>query len=406
MTVQSFSELISVNIRICLNELWTNKARSFITSLGIFLGVASLLVNVSFIRAMDNDIKQNLEQIGGLRIVTISKKDPLTPEETRDFQRSPGLELSDAKTLAQSFDYIQSLLPQVDFRARVRYRANTHWSRAVAISQEHLRVYNYEISSGSPFSAKHHMRKEPVCIMGRQAARRLFGRENPLNKTVSINGIPFTVIGIIHTEDNHSWRARQVLVPYSSYNYLSGKKPDNIKEIAIEIKESDLVPRATQELHHALISMHRGVDDIEISANHVKIEEMETASAGMKVLLGSIALISLLVGGISIMNIMFATIGDRIREIGIRKALGAQPSDILTQFIIEAIMLCLVGGIPGMALGAAITLVPAELLPIKPLLSAGDYAIGVGFTLIVGILSGLFPALKAAGMQPVDALRY
>ncbi|MFP4163891.1 MAG: ABC transporter permease [Chitinispirillaceae bacterium] len=406
MKVQSFLELLSVNIRICLTEIWTNKARSFITSLGIFLGVASLLVNISFIRAMDNDIKQNLERIGGLKIITITKKEAMTPEESRKFQRSPGLELSDAHKLASQFSYIKSILPQIDFRARARYRTNVHWAHAFAVSPNHLKVYNYEIGPGTPFTPRHHARKEQVCIIGQSASRRLFGNENPLDKTVWLRNKPFTVTGIIHTEDKHSWRARQILIPFSSYNYLFQKRPGNIDEIALEISQSDLVTRATQELHQALVSMHRGVDDIEISANHVKIEEMKTANAGINVLLGSIALISLLVGGISIMNIMFATIGDRIREIGIRKALGAQGSDILTQFIIEAIMLCLVGGIPGMALGAVITLVPAELLPIKPLLTISDYALGVGFTLIVGVLSGLFPALKAAGMQPVDALRY
>lgn len=406
MKIQRILELFSVNIRICFTELSTNVIRSIITSLGILLGVASLLVNVSFIRAMDNDIKQNLEQIGGLNIITISKKEAMTPEEILDFQRSPGLELADAQHLARNFSYIRSLLPQIDFRARVRHGANTHWSRAVAVSRDHLRVYNYEIASGSPFTVQHHAKRDAVCIMGRQAAERLFGREDPLEKTVTINGSLFKVIGIIHTEDNHSWRARQVLVPFSSYNYIFGKSPGNIDEIAIEISGSELVPRATRELHRALVSMHRGVDDIEISANDVKIDEMKTATAGMKILLGCIALISLLVGGISIMNIMFATIGDRIREIGIRKALGAQPSDILTQFMIESMMLCLVGGIPGMLLGAVITFIPEEMLPIKPLLSAGDYAMGVGFTLVVGIISGLFPALKAAGMQPVDALRY
>ncbi len=407
MKAASLWELLTVNVNICFAELTSNIGRTVITSLGIFLGVASLLVNVAFIRAMDSDIKRNLEEMGGLKIVTISQKDPVTSTEKREFQRSPGLTMEDLDSLSSRYSFIKSVLPQNEFRARLRSRANTFWAPAMAVSPAHLRVYNYQLESGSSFTSDHHVRKEAVCIIGKQAAERLLGRRaNPLNQTISVNGKPFTIIGVIHTEDNFSYRSRQILIPYSSYTYHFRKVSGKLKSVALEITSSDKVQLATSQLHFAMMSMHRGINDMEVSANYVQIEEMRTAAMGMKILLGSIALISLLVGGISIMNIMFATIGDRIREIGIRKAIGAQGSDIFTQFIIETITLSLIGGVPGMVLGTVITFLPPDLLPIHPVLSGADYLLAGGFTVCTGILSGLFPALKAAGMQPVEALRY
>jgi ABC-type antimicrobial peptide transport system permease subunit len=155
-----------------------------------------------------------------------------------------------------------------------------------------------------------------------------------------------------------------------------------------------------------MFALHRGIEDFEVEINLDKIKEMQTAALGMKAVLWSIAVISLLVGGISIMNIMFATIGDRIREIGIRKALGARDDDIFAQFLIEAVTVCFLGSIPGMLLGASITLMPEGIFPFDPTLTGTDYTVAVVFTLVAGILSGLFPALRAAKLLPVDALRF
>ncbi|MBD3316562.1 MAG: FtsX-like permease family protein, partial [Chitinivibrionales bacterium] len=176
--------------------------------------------------------------------------------------------------------------------------------------------------------------------------------------------------------------------------------------VAVLLESVDYVDRAKRDLHTAVKIDHRGVEDFKIDASYDKIKEMEAASRGMKVILWSIAAISLIVGGVSIANIMFATIGDRIREIGVRKALGARSHDLFVQFMIESVLVCLVGGAPGMLLGGLVTLAPKETFPIVPALTIGDYAAALGFTVAAGLSSGLFPALRAATMQPVEALRY
>ncbi|MDG5814989.1 ABC transporter permease [Chitinispirillales bacterium ANBcel5] len=406
MILSRLRDLVFVNIRMCVLELWSNKVRSVITSLGIFLGVTSLLVNLAFIRAMEEEVRLNLEAIGGLRMLTISSVEPQSSQEAVQFSRSPGLRVEDAEKLAKRYDYITSVLPQIEFRSPVSSQGRSVWVRAQAVTYDHLRVYNYAVGKGREFTRDDHQRASNVCLIGSIVARRLFGNQEYIGSEIIINNRPFRIIGTIDTEDNLSYRARQVLIPFSSYMSQFSRPSATIDEIAVELSSSEVVPLAMEQMRNELKAMHRGVEDFEIVANYAQIEEMRVASQGLMILLGSIAAISLIVGGISIMNIMFATIGDRIREIGIRKALGARQSDLFTQFLIEAVSLCFVGGLFGLIIGVVLTNLSPDLFPIRPQLAIGDYILAILFTIITGLVSGLFPALRAAKMQPVDALRY
>ncbi len=407
MNTTGIYRLFFVNLKLCLLELWSNKTRSFITSLGIFLGVTSLLVNISFIRAMEDNVRENLNEIGGLSILTISTRNPASDQERVHFSRSPGLSTETVEAAAGQFEYVQSVLPQKEFRNRISTSSRSGWGRITAISPDHFRVYNYELSAGEQFTQMHHQRGEAVCVIGSRIAEHYFGStERSVGRSIQINGVPFRVIGHIHTENNRSWRARQVLIPFSSYLYQFSRATEDLSEIAVELESVDDVPKALIDLRYALKALHRGVEDFDITSNDVEIQEMRTASRGLRIILGGVAAISLIVGGISIMNIMFATIGDRIREIGVRKALGARRSDLFTQFIIEAVTFSLAGGFLGIVAATIITLLPSELFPIRPQLTPADYLIAVTFTATAGLISGLFPALRAAKMEPVEALRY
>jgi putative ABC transport system permease protein len=402
-------DLISVNSKLCFIELWSNKTRSVITSFGIFLGVASLLVNISFMRAMDDNLKKSMEAIGGLSMISIKNKEQVSDKEKLDFRRSQGLKISEVEQLGRMYPYVKAVLPQVEMHATISAQGKHAWSHTLAVSLDHLRAYNFELSKGRGFTSEDFLMKSAVCIVGTGVLDRLFGGGppvDPVGQQITINRVQFTIIGVIYSEDKYSWRTRQVFIPFSIYQLRFGGSKGELEEIAVELKNSSFVPRAMRDFPLQMKMFHRGVEDFEIVANETRIEEMKQAALGMKVLLGAIAVITLLVGGISIMNIMFATIGDRIREIGIRKALGAKEKDIFVQFLIEAVMLCCVGGIPGMILGTAVTWMPKGVFPFVPALTPGDYLLSVGCTIIAGISSGMFPALGAARMQPVDALRY
>ena len=397
-----------INGRLCFIEIWSNKTRSFLTSFGIFLGVTALLVNIAFIRAIDDNVRSSMEKIGGLNIITLKRKTPSDKNQEREFERSPGLRLKDADVLAQRLSYIRSVLPceEVPWRT-ISAEGKRAPARICAIGPEHQRAYNIEIAEGRGLTPEDHLLKRNICIMGKRVAQRLFGaKTSPVGKQIVMNQTTFIVAGLIKTDDEFSSKARYVYFPHTLYTYRFGGQSGEVDEIALELKGSEFTEQAISDISRILHTLHRGIDDVDVETNLDKVNELRAASTGIKVLLISIAVITLVVGGISIMNIMFAAIGDRIREIGIRKALGAQQQDLFLQFIIEAILLCFVGGIPGLILGSMITLFPDGIFPINPVLTISDYMVAVGFTIITGVVSGLSPAIGAAKMQPVDALRY
>jgi len=408
MNLAHWKNVLIVNTKLCLIDVFSNRTRSIITSLGIFLGVASLLANLSFIRAMDDDLKNNLEMIGGLNIITVRDVEPSNKQESIAFAKSKGLTVEEVEDAVKDMRLVDAVLPVADlhwnsFKAGGREK----WARLTAVGYAHGKAYNYKIDQGRWFSQEEFGQREQVCIIGAQIAENLFGKwRNPTGRKITIRSIPFRVIGTIKSESMYEQRAMECLIPYPVYTARITGAHVHIENIGLLLKDSKYAEEAQLDLTNRLLTRHRGVENFIVEVNKDKIEEKKTAALGMKIVLWSIAVISLLVGGISIMNIMFATIGDRIREIGIRKALGAQKHDIFMQFIIEAIAVCFVGGIPGMLLGAAVTLFPRGIFPFYPHLMLIDYSMAFFFTIIAGLLSGLFPALKAANMQPVEALQY
>lgn len=401
-------EILRTNFILCIHELLSNKTRSFITSFGILLGVASLLTIISFVRAMDNDLKKNISELGGVNILSVAIQQPKTKQEKFLFARSTGNTLSQMRQIAESIPNIKTLLPQKKLGwFPVIFGGKRVFGNLTAVSEAHCEAYNYKIHSGRIFNSEDFSKKAPVCIVGSQIANGLFGQNIYVQgKRLIIRNIPFTIIGTINTDTKYDERAYEVLFPYSFYESQFSGKFEKIAEIALKVGNTENILSVKHDLNNALLSAHRGVKDFHISANQDKIKEMKSASTGMNILLFSIAIISLLVAGISIMNIMFATIGDRIKEIGIRKALGAHNADVFTQFLIESILLCSVGGLLGIFIGTATTFFPKETFPFYPVLISTDYFLAIMFIMIVGIMSGLFPALRAAKMQPVEALRY
>jgi putative ABC transport system permease protein len=408
MNAARIKAVLGVNIRLCINEILSNRLRTVITSLGIFLGVASLLVNLAFVRAMDNDVKRNMEQIGGLKLVTIKRVEPVTPQEKLKFRRSPGLTMQQAEILAAEIPHVQAVIHQKNLRfAMCKAGGKQTGSRLTAADLIYREAFDIQIGSGRWFSREEIERGSQVCVIGTRIVSRLFGPSaNPVGKTINVRDMPVTIVGIIDSKGAYARQAMDCIIPYSVYEKKFRMAGATEEEITMRIDSSVYARQIQRDMTAALFAMHRGINDFEVTINLDRIKEMQAASVGMKAVLWSIAVISLLVGGISIMNIMFATIGDRIREIGIRKAIGARNYDIFAQFLIEAMLVCLAGGIPGMLLGASVTMAPQGMFPFEPALGRMDYIMAVAFMLLAGFLSGLFPALRAAKLLPVEALRF
>jgi ABC-type antimicrobial peptide transport system permease subunit len=363
---------------------------------------------MAFIRAMNNDIMENLQQIGGLSILTIKKKEAVNSKETRNFSRSSQLKIQEGEYILEQLPYTKTLLLQEQVPwGKIHSGNKSTYARIMAVGPDHERIYNINIDKGRPFTIDDHSQKRNVCLIGIRLSNRLFTEHSsPVGRELIVNNAKFTIVGLIKTDDEFERNAHTMLFPYSLYAFRFGGQSGKIDEITIELKNSSFVEQAIRDIKQILLQKHRGIEDFEIESNLTKIAEAKKASSGLKILTLCIAGISLTVGCISIMNIMFAAIGDRIREIGIHKAIGATPGDIFLQFIIEATMLCFVGGIPGMIFGGCITLFPRGFFPFNPSLSSHDYFLAVGFTVFAGIASGLTPAIIAAKMKPTETLKY
>lgn len=389
-------------------EIFSNKLRTFITSFGIFLGVASLLSILAMIRGMDHDLQQSLETIGGLDFIKINAKTAETPEEKTQFKFSPGLTMRDGYSLVQRSSYVAAFMPQIDMGwKRVKSGGKNHWCHMQAVGEEHMVAYNYQVEAGRKLTPDDFLQRRRVGIIGKRTAGKLWGKKsNFIGREIIVDHMRFTIVGVIKTGSKRNRRAMELLFPFPVYQAKYGTINNTVRSITIKLHSSDQIKIAEAHIIRQMRQFHRGVDDFELEIAIDKINEKKSTQFALKLILSVIAGICLLSGGVSIMNIMFATIGDRIREIGIRKALGARPADIFTQFLIEAILISFAGGIMGMVVGGGITFLPEGFFPFKPILSMMDYGIAITFTLGVGITAGLFPSFKAAKMQPVDALQF
>jgi len=407
MNIARIAAMLSVNFRLCLLEIASSAGRTFITTFGLFLGVASLLANLAFVRGMDDDLRLRMEEIGGLSIVTLRNVEPKTPKERIAFQRSAGLSFSAVEQAVAGVPYVRSVLRSRELNWQPFSRGGVQaWGFLIAADTAFFPVYNYHVTAGRMLDDEDIRRARDVCIVGARLAKRLRCGDDPLGKTITVRNIPLTIVGVIGEGGVRSRRDVECLIPFSVYSTRFENAGRNLDEVSVVLASSDSTGRARIDLRRRYAAVNRGVNNFDVETSADKIKEMRTTSAALKMILWFIAAITLLVGGISIMNIMFATIGNRIREIGIRKALGAGGRDLFTQFLLEAVLVCFFGGLPGMFVGMAILLAPPGMFPYEPRLTAMDFSIAIGFTFLTGILSGLFPALRAANMQPVEALRY
>lgn len=397
-----------INSRMCFTEIVSNKTRSFITSFGIFLGVASLLGMIAFVRGFQNDTERQLEQMGGVRTLTIEEIEAESPEEQLSFARSPGLRLYQVQKTMEEIPEIEAVFPvgEGPYR-RLKANGRERWAFIQAVSYGHLHEYNYKVGRGRAFDKEDYEKGNAVAIIGERVAERMWDTpEDAIGNTVAVGPFLFKVIGLIETPTQRDFRRMHFLYPYPIYQDRIAGHGGRISKIDVKVKSIKHIESVRNQLEHILLGYHRGVQDFEVQLNTEKLEDQQKANKVLSILLGVIASVSLIVGGIGIANIMFATISERIREIGIRKALGAGKSDLFAQFLIESVFLCIVGVVSGMILGTVPVLLPGQIFPFEPSLKLVDYILAVSVSVLIGVVSGIMPALKAAKMEPIEALNW
>jgi putative ABC transport system permease protein len=393
-------------------SILSNKLRSSLTMLGIVIGVAAVISMLAIGTGAEESITSQIEGIGANVLFVQSGGDATNPEV---------LTLKDAEAISDP-DRAPSVLtvaPTLQGNVTVSVAGESSSTSVVAVTPEYFVAQNVVVEEGNEISSANEEGQDAVVILGTEVAEDLFGYTSGLvGESVRINDQPFTVIGVLEEEGGTGFGSAddQILVPLSTAQsrLLSRPSVGQVDLIYVQAIDSESVESATEEVSQILRAQHistLGVDDFEILSTQSVLETAESITDTFTLFLGGIAGISLLVGGIGIMNIMMVSVIERTREIGLRKAMGARKTDILSQFLIESLVLSIVGGLVGILLGWAI----ASLIggfsfggpgsEIQPTVSMNSVLLATLFSASVGIFFGIYPANRAANLEPVEALR-
>ncbi len=400
-------------ILTALASLGSNKLRTGLALLGIVIGVAAVIATMSVGRGAQEAITDSIESLGTnllfIRSQSTAQGDPSS------------LTLEDAFSLVDPTfaPAVAQVAPELSTNGQVVAGRENTFAQVVGVTPEYESVRNYSVALGQFISAAHVTAVSDVAVLGSTIAETLFGFRDPVGQTLRINARQFTVVGVLESRGG-SWRGNldnQVLVPITTVYYrLSSERTTQgdvtVQTINAQVADDSAIEDAVQQITTVLRLRHRisDEDDFTITSQEETIETLQDTQQTFVIFLAAIASISLLVGGIGIMNIMLVSVTERTREIGIRKAMGAKWRDILSQFVSEATLLSLGGGLVGAALGVGVSvLLDGQDLGGRTFLtsiSGNIVALAVSVSVIVGLFFGIYPAARAANLHPIEALRY
>ena len=396
-------------VKTALGSLVANKLRSFLAALGIVIGVAAVIALLALGAGAQRDILARVSSLGK-NLMVVRPGLHRGHRGVRSGARET-LKLGDAEAILAEVDGIVQVAPVVRRGAQLkRFNRNTS-TIVVGTSRTYLEIRNFTVERGRAFTEAETNGAARVAILGPVTAEDLFDRDDPLGEVIKLNGINFRVVGVLGAKGDQGWfnPDDQAVVPYTTaMNHLFGL--DHLPEIDIQTEDRADTKKIQAGITAVLRRRHRiqpgKDDDFHVRDQAEMLETVSSVTRTFTMLLGGIAGISLLVGGIGIMNIMLVTVTERTREIGIRKAIGAKKRDILGQFLIEAVLLSGLGGAVGVMSGIGLAALVTRLVNIGMLLRAEDVLLALSFSTGVGVFFGYYPAKRAARLNPIDALRY
>jgi putative ABC transport system permease protein len=396
---------------IALRALRRNKMRSMLTALGIIIGVASVVAMVAVGNGAQARITSQVSALGQnlLMVFAGSKK---SGGVNSGLGSASAITLEDASAIQREVPDVAAVSPEVSVTAQAIANGRNWSTTVIGESQDYLRIRDWKLAAGSMFNKSDIRSAAKIAVIGSKTANELFGPLNPVGQSVRIKNIPFTIIGLLESKGAGMGGANQddrILIPYTTaMKRLTGDR--YLRSVNVEIRSADRMDIAQQQITSLLRQRHRLTtdqgDDFNIFNQKEIADTVNSISKIITLLLGSIAGISLVVGGIGIMNIMLVSVTERTREIGIRIAVGAEPGDIRLQFLIEAVTLSLLGGLIGVLCGVGASHLVGMFADFKAVVSSGSIILAFGVSSVIGIFFGFYPAHKAAALDPIVALRY
>jgi len=398
-----------------LESLSGNKLRSGLTMLGIVIGVAAVIAMVAIGEGAQASITGSISGIGTNLLFVFRGG------QNDEIRNPKPLTMGDAEALSDQFaaPSIAAVAPALQGDATVSFGGEQTSPQLFGVTPDYFQVRNMNLAEGDLITEEHMLGRASVVILGPEVAETLFGHADGVTgETVRIEGQPFRVIGVLESKGGGAFGSEdnQVLVPFTTAQtrLIRRSASDRVDIIFVQAVSGDVVTQATEEISTILRTRHRtevGADDFTVFSQQDLLSTFESITGILTTFLGFIAGISLLVGGIGIMNIMLVSVTERTREIGLRKALGARRRDILIQFLTESSLLSLIGGLIGVFLGWLISFVLGKIAvatgnDFTPVVSMGAVALATIFSAAVGLFFGIYPANRAAGLEPVEALRY
>ena len=404
--------------KIAIRAIAANKMRSFLTALGIIIGIAAVITMLAIGQGSKASIKANIAEMGS-NMIMISPGADMRGGVRQDASSMETLKQADYQSIKEDCNYISAISPTVNSSGQWIYGNNNTQSSIYGVNQDYLSIRQLKVADGEMFTDTDIKAAAKVCILGQTVVDYLFpDGSDPIGKVVRFNSIPFRIIGVLQKKGYNSMGMDQddlVLAPYTTVmkrilaqTYLGGIVCSAITEEASQPAQDQIseILRRNHKLKDATETTEADEDDFNIRSQEEISSMMNSTMSTITILLGSVAGISLLVGGIGIMNIMYVSVTERTREIGLRMSVGARGIDILNQFLIEAILLSVTGGIIGVILGVSLSLSLNAFLHIATQIEPWSIIMSFAVCTFTGVFFGWYPAKKAARLDPIEAIRY